>query len=107
MRYLAALVIACFACFACFACNFTPAPRRGSAPCSEVAAHDLALLGLPLDHKVLISSVCHDDRWPIDVRRCILAATARDALDGCHAMLEPKQLDGYREALAEVTGSGS
>ena len=90
------------------ACDLAPAPvaRAPSASCREVAEHELGLRGLESKERdVKLAAVCHDDRWSIDVRRCIVAASAADALDRCDALLAPEQRDHYRGELDEISAA--
>lgn len=51
--------------------------------------HDAELQLGPLESEV--ARVCRDTTWPVETRRCMVAATSGAALEACAAALTPKQ----------------
>jgi hypothetical protein len=74
--------------------------ERDPAPCSEVAAHELAVMGfLPPAIKLAIESRCRDDQWSVDARRCIVTATGFDEMSACYDKLTAAQRAAYQHIL--------
>ncbi len=75
-------------------------PAADPAPCSEVAAHELAVMGfLPPAITLAIESRCRDDQWSVDARRCIVTATGFDELSACYDKLTAAQRAAYQHVL--------
>jgi hypothetical protein len=51
--------------------------------------HDAELQLGPLESEV--ARVCRDTSWPVETRRCMVAAASGAALESCAAALTPKQ----------------
>jgi len=75
-------------------------PAADPAPCSEVAARELAVMGfLPVATKLAIESHCHDDQWSVDARRCIVTATGFDEMSACYDKLTSAQRIAFQHVL--------
>jgi hypothetical protein len=81
-------------------------PAADSAPCHEVAAHELTVMNigfLPAAKtdamRVAIETHCHDDRWTLDARRCVVTATGFDDMSACLDKLTPAQRTAYQREL--------
>jgi hypothetical protein len=75
-------------------------PATDPAPCSEVAAHELVVMGfLPPATKLAIESHCRDDRWSVDARRCIVTATGFDEMSACYDKLTSGQRTAFQHVL--------
>jgi hypothetical protein len=102
MRYALVLIAACSGSAAPVA---DPAQPAGDpAPCSAVAAHELAVMSfLPparaSEIKLAIEARCRDDVWPVDARRCIVTASGFDDMSACYDKLTPTQRTAFEHVL--------
>ena len=49
--------------------------------------------------RLKIQARCHDDSWPLEVRRCVLTATGFDDVTACHERLGSTQRTALRHDL--------
>jgi hypothetical protein len=73
-------------------------PPADTAPCPEVAAHELTVMNLGFlgarrtaEMKAKILGHCENDAWPLAARRCVLTSTSFDEMTACQDRLTATQ----------------
>jgi hypothetical protein len=58
-------------------------PAADPAPCPDVAAQSAKLMAAD-QIKPIVTSHCVDDRWSVELRKCVLLAKSQQELEPCH-----------------------
>jgi hypothetical protein len=59
-------------------------PAADPAPCPDVAAQAVKLMPGSDQIKPVVLSHCVDDRWSVELRKCVLLAKSQQELEPCH-----------------------
>jgi hypothetical protein len=80
-------------------------PAADPAPCTEVAANVVKFIdpGMPTD-KVgeLIVRHCRDDKWSVDLRKCIVTGKTEKDLDPCEKDFVGTQIEDFKRDLEKL-----
>jgi hypothetical protein len=81
-------------------------PPADTAPCADVAAHELAVMSVGFigsqrtgDMQRKIEGHCRTDAWPLAARRCVLTANSFDEMSACHDQLTATQRTAFQRDL--------
>jgi hypothetical protein len=58
-------------------------PAADPAPCPDVAVQAAKLMAAD-QIKPVVTSHCVDDRWSVELRKCVLLAKSQQELEPCH-----------------------
>ncbi|MEO8844657.1 MAG: hypothetical protein ABI591_34280 [Kofleriaceae bacterium] len=75
------------------------------APCPAVAANVVKLVdpAMPTGQvRPLLEQHCRDDKWSVDLRKCIVTGTTEKELDGCEKLFVGTQLDNFKRDLEQL-----
>jgi hypothetical protein len=80
-------------------------PPADPAPCPAVASNVLKFVdpAMATDKvRPLIEQHCRDDKWSVDLRKCIVTGTSEKELDVCEKYFVGTQFDNFKRDLAKL-----
>jgi hypothetical protein len=95
------------------ACGSTPAkptvdpavPAADPAPCTAVAANIVKFIdpGMPTDqvHDLIVRH-CTDDKWSVELRKCIVTGKGEKDLDPCEHDFVGTQIEDFKRDLEKL-----
>lgn len=75
------------------------------APCPDVAANVVKFVDPSISTdkvRPLLEQHCRDDKWSVDLRKCIVTGTSEKDLDGCEKHFVGTQLENFKRDLAKL-----
>jgi hypothetical protein len=75
------------------------------APCPAVAANVVKFVdaSIPTDKvRPLLEQHCRDDKWSVDLRKCIVTGVSEKDLDGCEKYFVGTQLENFKHDLEKL-----
>lgn len=99
------LVFASIVPLALAACSHKPPVDPATsehATCQDAAGRIVSFMDktIPADKATaLLVRHCVDDKWTLDLRRCVAAAHTEQELDPCESKFDQAQLDAFRKDL--------
>src|ERR1700759_2644595 len=70
-------------------------PAADPAPCPDVASQAAKLMAAD-QIKPIVTSHCVDDRWSVELRKCVLLAKSQEELEPCHKQFTGTQFESLR-----------
>jgi hypothetical protein len=80
-------------------------PPADPAPCPAVAANVVKFVDPAMSTdkvRPLLEQHCRDDKWTVDLRKCIVTGTSEKDLDGCEKYFVGTQLDNFKHDLEKL-----
>lgn len=102
MRSLVILVL--FGCGSSSKPTVDPAvPAADPAPCAAVATSVVRFVDAPTDQvRPLLEQHCRDDKWSVELRKCIITGETEKDLDGCDHYFVGSQRESFKRDLVKV-----
>ncbi|MEP6861771.1 MAG: hypothetical protein ABJE66_14180 [Deltaproteobacteria bacterium] len=73
-------------------------PAADPAPCPDVAVQEAKLMAAdPI--KPMVASHCVDDRWSVELRKCVLLARSQQELEPCHKDFTGNQFESLKRDM--------
>ena len=102
----------CLLAFALVACSHSDAPPPAEptgaavpaadpAPCPDVAVQAAKLMAAA-QIKPIVASHCVDDRWSVELRKCVLLAKSQQELEPCHQDFTGTQFESLKRDMDAV-----
>jgi hypothetical protein len=76
-------------------------PAADPAPCPDVAAQAAKLMAAD-QIKPIVASHCVDDRWSIELRKCVLLAKSQQEIEPCHDHFTGTQFESLKRDMDAV-----
>lgn len=76
-------------------------PAADPAPCPDVAAQAAKLMAAD-QIKPIVTSHCVDDRWSVELRKCVLLAKSQQELEPCHGHFTGTQFESLKRDMDAV-----
>ena len=70
-------------------------PAADPAPCPDVASQAAKLMAAD-QIKPIVTSHCVDDRWSVELRKCVLLAKSQEELEPCHKDFTGTQFEALK-----------
>jgi hypothetical protein len=76
-------------------------PAADPAPCPDVAAQAAKLMAAD-QIKPIVTTHCVDDRWSVELRKCVLLAKSQQELEPCHQDFTGTQFESLKRDVDAV-----
>jgi hypothetical protein len=76
-------------------------PAAAPAPCPDVAAQAAKLMAAD-QIKPIVTSHCVDDRWSVELRKCVLLAKSQQELEPCHKDFTGNQFESLKHDMDAI-----
>lgn len=73
-------------------------PAADPAPCPDVAAQAAKLMAAD-QIKPMVAGHCVDDRWSVELRKCVLLAKSQQELEPCHRDFTGTQFESLKRDM--------